>query len=378
MSEDLHRSFRLLPSEQLLWHGTPEPHVPRAYPWLIAPALFFAFAVVAALFAGLLSVAGIAAVRSTAFLAFYLFMTGASILIMPHLLLDGCRYAITDRHVIWKRGDMRRVIERRAITYGRIHWHRSIPGVGTLELVRAAPFGPFSRQQRVVLHDVAAPDRLFALIRGSTPGEFAGYCDVPLTDRLDEGENVVWGSAPAGLGLGRSELLIAGLGGGTLAMGLYYFQRTASVVMMFERAGLPVRSATWLMLFFAIVISASVILCVGAVLLWKGLWGARAHGSRTEYILTDTRVLIRRDRTELSVDRRRIVDVAEEPGSGELRDLYLILDGPRAKALNDSGALSWFKPARAAVPPVLYEVREREQFTRLLLSEKVRKLRDAA
>jgi len=378
MSEDLHRSFRLLPSEQLLWHGAPEPHVPRAYPWLIAPALFFAFAIVAGLFAGLLSVAGIAAVRSTAFLAFYLFMTGASILLMPHLLLDGCRYAVTDRHVIWRRGEMRRVIERRAITYGRIHWHRSVPGVGTLELVRAAPFGPLSRQQRVVLHDIAAPDRLLALIRGTAPGEFAGYCDVPLTDRLDADEHVLWGSAPAGLGVGRSELLIAALGGMTLAVGALYAQRTASVMLMFERAGLPVRSATWLMLFFAIAISAGVILSVGCVLFWKGSWGARALGTRTEYILTNTRVLIRRDRTELSVDRRLIVDVVDEPGHGELSDLYLILDGPRAKALNDSGALSWLKPPRSGVPPVLYEVREREQFKRLLLADKDPKLRDAA
>jgi hypothetical protein len=378
MSEELHRSFRLLPSEQLLWHGGPKLHIPRAFPWLIVPALFFAFAVVAALFACLLAVIGIAAVRSTAFLAFYLFMTGASMLLLPHLLLDGCAYAVTDRHVIWKRGELRRAIERRAITYGRIHWHRSVPGVGSLELVRAAPFGPFSRKQRVMLHDVEAPDRLFALIRGATPGEFAGYCDVPITDRLDEGERVLWGSAPAGLRLGRSELLTAAMGVGVLAIGFAYCHRIASIVISFEHSGLPVRSATWLLLSLATLISATVILSTGAVLLWKGLWGARAAGSRTEYILTESRVLIRRADTELSVDRSRIVDVAEQSNGSELSDLYLILDGPRANALDVSGALGLFTPPRASVPPVLYEVRDRELFRKMLFADRKDRLRDAA
>ncbi|HTU58895.1 MAG TPA: hypothetical protein VMF89_10690, partial [Polyangiales bacterium] len=130
----------------------------------------------------------------------------------------------------------------------------------------------------------------------------------------------------------------------------------------------------------AIAITASVLFTVGAVLLWKGLWGARELGSHTEYILTPTRVLIRRGRTELSIDRRRIVDVAEQPSYGDLRDLYLILDGPRANALNDSGALGWLRPPRSLVAPVLYEVGDRERFCQLLLGERERvaTVRDAA
>src|SRR5215510_6229370 len=104
MSESIDRSFRLLPSEQLLWHGGPKLGIPRDRLWIIVPALFFTFSVVAALFAGLISVSGIPAVRSTAFLAFYLFMTGLSGALLPRHLLDSCRYAVTDRHVIWKRG----------------------------------------------------------------------------------------------------------------------------------------------------------------------------------------------------------------------------------------------------------------------------------
>jgi hypothetical protein len=378
MDEPQQRAFKFLASEEVLWDGGPKLGVPRARLWVIAPTLCFAFAAVVALFSGLVAVAGIPAVRSMAFLAFYLFMTGVSWLIVPRHLLDACRYTVTDAHVIWQRGGLRRVIERKGITYGRVQWHRSVPGIGTLELVRATPFGPFSRRQRVVLHDVEAPDRLFALIRGATPGEFTGYGDVPLTDRLDQGERVVWGSAPAGYRLGRVECLISLVGVAVLAVGLVYVQKISSVLLTLERAGLRVRSVTWVMLFSATLISAVVILFAGAALLWKGFWGARRAGSLSEYILTEGRVLIRRGDTELSVDRSRIVDVAEQPSTGDLGNLYLILDGPRANALDDSGALGMFAPARSAVLPVLYEVRDRELFRRLLFAGRSALMRDAA
>ncbi len=369
MNESVHRSFRLLPSEQVLWQGGPKLGLSRRGYYLLIPALCFAFAAVTALFAGLIVVAGIAALRPTALLAFYLLATGVAFAIAPRYLLDPCRYLVTDRHVIWKRGQHRRVIERRAITYARIRWHASEPGVGDLELVRAAPFGPFSRRQRVVLHDVLAPDRLYALIREVEPSDFAGYADVPLIERLDKGERVLWGASPLGMRMGRSEFLTAFMGVLVLAAGFGYAHRIGSVLVKLEELGLPVRSWTWLMLFLAILISAAVMLSVGAGLVWRGIWGARADGSRTEYVLTGTRVLIRRGRTELSVDRRRIVDVAAQPSTGDLSNLYLILDGPRATALDDSGALGLLSPPRATVPPVLYEVRDRELFRRLLFPE---------
>jgi hypothetical protein len=381
VSESPHRSFRLLPSEQVLWQGGPKLGVARNGMWVIVPVLCFAFALVVALFAGLLAAADIPAVRSTALLAFYLLVTGLSFALAPRYLLDPCEYLVSDRHVIWRRGQLRRVIERRAITYARIHWHASAPGIGELELVRAAPFGPFARRERVVLHDVEAPDRLFALIRGTTPTDFAGYGDVQLIDRLDKGERVLWGASPLGFRLGRSELFTALLGVVVLCSGLAYAYRTGGILVSLEELGLPMRSGTWVMLFLAILISGAVMVSVGGTLVWRGIWGARADGSSTEYILTDSRVLIRRGRTELSVDRGRIVDVAEQPSTGDLGNLYLILDGPHARELDTSGALGMLSPPRGLVPPVLYEVRDRERFRELLFGDSrrpKRPLRDAA
>jgi hypothetical protein len=370
MSAAVDRSWRLLPTERVLWQGGPQLGVPRDQRWTFGPLLVVALAVVCALFAGLLHVSGIPAVRPMAFTAFYLLVTAVAARLLPRYLLDPCQYMITDRHVIWRRGQLRRTMDRRGITYARIHWHRSVPGVGHLELVRAVPFGPLSRKQRFLLHDVHAPDVLFALIREAQPMEFAGYADVALTDRLDQGERVLWGSAPAGWRLGRSELLTAAVGVLVLFGGAMYAYRTGAILVGLEQVGLPVLSWTWVLLFSVILISGSVMLIAGAALLWHGLWGARAGGSRTEYVLTDTRLLIRRGLIELSVDRRRIVDVAALPSTPGCCNLHLILDAPDARALDDSGALGLLPPPRATVPPVLYEVTEEAWLRELLLSRR--------
>jgi hypothetical protein len=370
MSAAFDRSWRLLPSERVLWQGGPRRDVPRDLRWTIGPLLVIALSVLCALFAGLLHVSGIPAVRPMAFTAFYLLLTAVAARLLPRYLLDPCEYMVTDRQVIWRRGQLRRTMDRRGITYGRIHWHRSVPGVGHLELVRAVPFGPLSRKQRLFLHDVEAPDVLFALIREAQPMEFAGYADVKLTDRLDRGEVVVWGAAPAGWRLGRSEILTAAVGLLVLFGGTVYAYRTGVILMDLEQVGLPVRSWTWVMLFSAILISGSIMFSIGAALLWHGVWGARADGSRTEYVLTDSRLLIRRGLVELSVDRRRIVDIAELPSTSGCCNLHLILDAPDARALDDSGALGLLPPPRGTVPPVLYEVTEQELLRELLLARR--------
>lgn len=365
--ETVHQHWRLLPSERVLWQGAPKQGVPRDRRYLFAPALLFAFAVVVLLFAGLVATSALPGARSMIFLACYLGVTGVGALLAPRYLLDPCHFMVTDRHVIWRRGARRRAMDRRAITYARIHWHRSVPGLGHLEVVRAVPFGPLSRRERLMLHDVEAPDRVLALIRDVEPARHSGYADVRLIDRLDPGERVLWGAGPSGWRLGRSELLTAFVGLTVSFAALAYCYRTGSVLVELERVGLPVQSWTWVMLFLAMVISGSIMVTVGVGLVYHGLWRARADGSATEYILTNTRILIRRGLTELSLDRRRVVDVAVHRAGAGSQNLFLILDGPNARALDDNGALSMFAPPRATVPPVLYEVDEEEHVRELIL-----------
>src|SRR5439155_21838436 len=68
--------------------------------------------------------------------------------------------------------------------------------VGDLVLVRAVPTGALRRTLSLTLVDVEAPDRLWALVRGSEPGAPLGDGDRPLAQRLDDGERVLWTAIP--------------------------------------------------------------------------------------------------------------------------------------------------------------------------------------
>lgn len=372
MAETLERSWKLLPSERVLWHGGPVLGVPRDRRWFVLPALAFSFAAVSLSFAALLWITGLAPPRQTLVIVCYLAMTGVGALLAPRYMLDRCQYLVTDKRVLWRRGMLRRSMDRGSITFARVRWHRSVVGVGHLELVRAVPFGPLARRQRLVFHDVRAPDVLHAIIRGTLAGEHAGASDVRLSDRLDRDERVVWGAGPDGWTFGWRELLITLLGVALLGIGLRYGHEVASILLGLEDIGLRVRSWTWLFFFLATGLSWLVIVCTAFGLVWWGTFRARTLGNDTEYILTDRRLIIRRGRTELSVDRQRIVDVADAPGARGARNLFLILDGPQARAVADSGALARVTPARDSVPPVLYDLRDVEGVRELILG------RDAA
>jgi hypothetical protein len=364
----LERSWRLLPSEQILWQGTPVRRVSRDLLWRVGPLLVSAMALISGLFSALLHATALPGVRQMAWVAAYLTVLAAVFWLAPHFLHDDNEYLLTDRRVLWRRGNFQRWIDRQGLSYARVIWNGVTPGVGHLELVRATPFGPLSRKQRLVLHNLHAPDRVLSRVRGVEPMAQLGDPDLALTDRLDEGEEVVWGGSPQGFLLGWRDLLTGALGAVVLTMGLRYGARALAMIVYLERTGLPVRSATWLLLFLATALSWSVISGVGAWLIWRGFIFARAMSRETEYLLTSRRVLIRRGRTELSVDRQAIVDVAVVPVGLGCRTLFLILDAPGSRALSDSGALMPLGPARDLVPPVLYELRDAERVCELLLS----------
>ena len=360
------RAFGLFPSERILWEGRPVTDAPRPRGWRWVPLLLVMLAAICALFAGLLVAADLAGASNIALVALYMAFTAGAIWVAPTVLRDRCRFAITDRRVIWVRGRYRRSIDRRALSYMRVAWHPSVPTVGDLELVRAVPFGPLSRTQRIVLHDLRAPDSVLALVRGVEAPEHGGDRTIPLTDRLGPGEDVLWGAAPEGSGIDWRHALTTLIGSAVLVVGLPTGLRSALVLADLERRGLPTGSWIWLLLFTAILLTATLILAVGLGLFWHGVVRARAMRRDTEYVLTDGRLLIRRGHIELSVERNRIVDVAETPGWGGLTHLYLVLDGPGARALADSGAMGVITPSRDRVEPILFELRDPRPLYRLL------------
>lgn len=367
LMESVERAFRLLPSERVLWEGGPERGVPRRRAFRLVPAFLVTIAIIVALFAGLLVIAELPGARQAGLLAAYLVVTSIAVWVAPAYLLDPCRFLVTDQRILWKRGRMRRSIDRHAITYARIRWHPDRPTIGDLELVRAVPFGPLARKQRLVLHDLSAPDAVLSIVRGVTPSVHGGDATVPLTDRLDPGEEVVWGGGPEGWLIDWRHIGTTLLGVLVLVVGMPVGLRSAGVLAVLEENGLEMSSWTWVFLFSAVALTATLLLAVGLGLAWHGILRARAMGRDTEYVLTETRLLIRRGRTELSLDRARIVDVAERSGGRGVTNLYLVLDGPDARALATSGAMQPIPPSRDSVPPVLYEVRDPSRVRSLLV-----------
>jgi membrane protein YdbS with pleckstrin-like domain len=350
-------AFRLLPSERVLWEGRPTPGTPRPPLYLWLPLFLGALALISACFAALLWLAEMPGALRSSGVATYLGLLAAAVRLAPRFLLDPCRFAITDRRVLWKRGHLRRSMDRHAVSFARVRW--STKEVGSLDLVRAVPFGPLARRQKLTLHGIEAPDRVLAVLRGVEVGDHLGDPDVPLVDRLDPGEEVRWGGGPQGMLVGWRDLATVGGGVLVLVFGLRYFAQAARILLELTDGGIAVGSPAWSLLFAAMAMTVLVIVAVGLGLVWHGWVRARAMGRETEYLVTDRRLLIRRGPVELSLDRRQIVDVAETPSwLGGGKNFYAILDAPEARALADSGALGPLAPSRDAMLPVLFEVRD--------------------
>jgi hypothetical protein len=287
---------------------------------------------------------------------------------LPLWFRSSARYVVTENHVIWQRGKLRRSIDRNAISYAIIRWNPSAPGVGDLVLERVVPTGALRRTLTLTFSDVEAPDRLWAIVRGLTPNAPLGDGSRPLGQRLDDGERVLWTERQRA-SRWTSRRVATAIGGALLSLSaVHVFVRLAPPITRVLRAhALPPVTAGVLLGGVALVVFllAGVACFVGYSALFRPWRLARA----TRYFVTDRRVLIRRGTEELHLDRERIAYVITAPcreGSAR-RDVYLVLDGPQARAFSPSGAFSAFGGAdEERLVPMFTAVEDADTATEVL------------
>jgi len=258
---------------------------------------------------------------------------------LPLWFRSSARYVVTEKHVIWQRGRLRRTIDRDAISYAIIRWNPSAPGVGDLVLERVVPTGAMKRTLSLTLSNVEAPDRLWAIVRGLTPSAPLGDGSRPLAQRLDDGERVLWTARPWASRWTPRRVATA-VGGGLLALAAVhvFIRMTPPITRVLRAHALPAGMAAVLVGGVALVVL--LLAGVACFVAYSALLRPWRLARETRYFVTDRRVLIRRGTEELHLDRERIAYVITAPwreGSAR-RDVYLVLDGPQARAYSPSGA----------------------------------------
>ncbi|HLV21886.1 MAG TPA: hypothetical protein VKZ49_13420 [Polyangiaceae bacterium] len=328
--------------ERIIWTGRPQLLNPP--PFLRGLSLLmFVMALVSTSFAVVRALA--LGASPTPSLGFAAWCTTLGILLLhgPRIWLEQMRFTVTERHVIWRRGPFRRSIEREAISFARIFWDKNAVSVGDLELVRAVPTGALRRRLRLRLTGVSAPDRVWAIIRGQETVAPAGEHHRPLAQRLDLHERVLWSAKPrpslrAYLPHGPREWTLILLAAALFAVLVQMARRMVPTLGHLIEAGLPAGSPAFLALVLGLGLSAIVVLALSVYFVYDAVVRRARLIGETRYLITDKRVLIQRGLEELHLGRDKIVDVIDAPARGGLTNVFLVLDGPRARALAASGA----------------------------------------
>jgi hypothetical protein len=356
--------------EKVIWSGKPRViEAPRSL--RVAAVVLFALALVALCFAVVISRALHVAPTEPMLFACWATILGVLAIQGPKMWLEKVVYIVTEKHVVMQRGAFRRTIERRAISFARIRWSSSHNGVGDMDLVRAVPTGALRRRLLLQFRGVAAPDRVWAIIRGTPSSIEPHRGNRPLAQRLDDGERVVWSAQPrrtvlAYLPRGRREITLV-----ALSVILFYALGNAVLraipnLRVLEGAGL--REGPFVALLIGECIAALIILSTAVYLAVDGIVAPAHKLTATRYLITNRRVLIQRGREELHLDRERIVDVIPNPrGTRGLTDVFLVLDGPRARALAMGGAFGE-SDVGLELRPVLESVEDAESVSRILLA----------
>lgn len=326
-----------------MWSGRPvELRTPRT---LRAAAVVM---LVTAVVSGSFGVVQALVIHSASFGLLLLFAAwsatlGLACLYGPRMWLSGAAIFVTQQHVVWKRGPFRRSIERGSISFARIFWSNQMPGVGDLQLVRAVPTGALRRRLTVTLPGVMAPDRVWAIIRGAEAVAPRGFGTRSLAQRLDLGEKVLWSARP-GRSLraylpsdGREWMLIT-IAAFLLAVVARLIVRGIPTLEKLHQAGLPTNSLAFAALATGMGLTALLVFGTAAFIAHDAVVRRARLVADTKYLITDRRVLIQRGREELHLDRRRVVDVIDAPAGSGAHNVFIVLDGPRARALAASGA----------------------------------------
>jgi hypothetical protein len=313
--------------------------VPPPFGMKIASAMLGALSAVTTCFAIAAGVVLHVRIGSILFLAGWLAFLAVAAYVGPGWWRREIEITLTSRHVIWRRGRLKRSIERRAISFARIHWHPGVAGVGDLELVRAVPVGALRRTLSITLPDLEAPDAVWAQIRGVNTTAVLGDRMRPLGQRLDPTEKVLWTAQPQAVPPWDVQRL-GTLGIAIVAMlsGLRALVGGVHALRVLHGAGLHAWSAAFGAMVLAVGISVAAVLVTAIVAGYHALVRPKRLDHATRYVVTDRRVLIQRGSVELHLDRDRIVDVIDAPQDRGLHDLFIVLGGKNAHAHALAGA----------------------------------------
>jgi hypothetical protein len=133
---------------------------------------------------------------------------------------------------------------------------------------------------------------------------------------------------------------------------------------------LPYLSPSFVALAAGIFMAVALVLVVGGYIAYDTVIRPGKLVGNTRYLITDKRVLIQRGQEELHVDRSKIVDVIDAPAGDGLSDVFMVLDGPQARALAASGAFGELERS-SHLRPVFEAVEDAEGARRVLGSSPV-------
>ncbi len=364
--------------ETVLWTGKPEViHTPPL--WRVVSAVASVLSVTSLAFAIVVA----SAIHRPIGSMLLLFAWCATVAIAswkgPQIWLAGVTYQVTDQHIVWRRGRLRRAIERTGVSYAVLRWTDREAGIGDLLLTRAVPTGALRRTLSLTLTAVKAPDRVFALVRGAPLGTVpaSGTPSArPLAQRLDPGERVLWSAMPLAspwtLRRGLRALISVGL---ALSLVRMLLRAVPGLTKLLHAHALP--GWTFGLMLGAIAVVAVMLLVAAFAVGWSALVLPWKKQHRTRYFVTNKRVLIARDDEELHLDRSRIAYVIATKAN-KLHDVFMVLDGPHARALALSGAFGG--DDGGMLRPVFSAIEDADSVHDLLArkSDKTPELRDAA